>query len=308
MANSVNRDSLSRVIAMINGKGGVLKTSTVANVGGLLAGSGFSVLLVDLDPQGNLAEDLGYIDDDKNDEGAHLAQELTFPSGSVKPTNVRPNLDVLVGGPNLETASAALASKAHKDPAKSKLALAYLLSQIADNYDMILIDCPPGEETLQTAAVAAAKWALVPVKSDKSSRKGLRAVAERLDGVLDLNPGIDLLGVVLVDTGSGSHAIQREARTNIAELFGADESVTFTATIRHSEATAQAARERGLLVHELDEHVKRGPKWYEIRRGVARAEGLSPSSAASVADDYVALTNEVVARITAAESEQENQA
>ncbi|WP_091564618.1 ParA family protein [Arthrobacter sp. ok362] len=57
-----SRAALSRVIAVINGKGGVFKTSLVANVGGLLAEGGSRVLLVDLDPQGILAEDLGYAD------------------------------------------------------------------------------------------------------------------------------------------------------------------------------------------------------------------------------------------------------
>ena len=55
----LNRRALDRVIAVINGKGGVLKTTLTANIGGMLASSGYRVLLVDLDPQGNLAEDLG---------------------------------------------------------------------------------------------------------------------------------------------------------------------------------------------------------------------------------------------------------
>jgi cellulose biosynthesis protein BcsQ len=67
---------LSRVIAVINGKGGVFKTSLVANVGGLLAEGGSRVLLVDLDPQGNLAEDLGYAD--RGDGGRSLAASLCF--------------------------------------------------------------------------------------------------------------------------------------------------------------------------------------------------------------------------------------
>lgn len=74
----LDRAALSRVIACINGKGGVLKTTLVANIGGLLASSGYRVLLVDLDPQGNLAEDLGYTGDDRDDEGRALAQALMF--------------------------------------------------------------------------------------------------------------------------------------------------------------------------------------------------------------------------------------
>jgi hypothetical protein len=76
MKIDLDRGALSRVIAVINGKGGVFKTSLVANVGGLLAESASHVLLVDLDPQGNLAEDLGYAD--QSDGGRSLAASLCF--------------------------------------------------------------------------------------------------------------------------------------------------------------------------------------------------------------------------------------
>jgi len=304
MSQHVDRVALDRVIAVINGKGGVFKTTLTANIGGLLASSGFNVLLVDLDPQGNLAEDCGYTDTDKDDGGVSLATGLAFGQ-EVKPlSDVRLNLDVLAGGPALEQASAGLVAKSHKDADAARLALAKVLEPIAMNYDMILIDCPPGDETLQTAALAAARWALVPVKTDKSSRKGLLGVAARLESVLTVNPSLDLLGVVIVGTGTNSTAIQREAREHIAELFGADHDVAFAATVRHSEATAQATRERGLLVHELDERVRSGPKWYEVVRGEATAAALAPRTAGSVADDLQAITQELVSRITASEAQE----
>lgn len=170
------------------------------------------------------------------------------------------------------------------------------------NQTMFPVDCPPGDETLQAAAVAAARWALVPVKTDKSSRKGLGAVASRLDAVLSINPSLDLLGVVLTAVGSGASAVQREARERIAALFNSDHDVVFSATVRHSEATAQATREKGLLVHELDEEVRKGPKWYEIRRGDAKAQTQAPRSASSVADDLQAVAREIVSRMSAAEA------
>lgn len=140
------------------------------------------------------------------------------------------------------------------------------------------------------------------MKTDKSSRKGLGAVASRLDAVLSINPTLDLLGVVLTAVGSGASAVQREAREQIAALFNANHDVVFTATVRHSEATAQATRERGLLVHELDEQVRKGPKWYEIRRGDAKAQSQAPRSASSVADDLQAVAQEIVSRMSAAEA------
>jgi cellulose biosynthesis protein BcsQ len=297
----LDRTQLERTIAVINGKGGVQKTTVAANVGGLLAASGYRVLLVDMDPQGNLAEDLGYTGTSIDDSGQALAASLTFGGPLVPATNVRQNLDVLIGGHHLDAAAAALSSRASKDTRGARLGLAQLLSAIAGNYDLVLIDCPPGNEPLQAAAAAAARWALVPVKTDQSSRKGLLEVARRLDGVVDINPGLDLLGVVLVGVGTTAHKVQETARAKISEELGGSERILKT-TIRHSEATAQAARERGLLVHELDAEIRKGPTWWQIRRGEAGGAGSSgPKAAGSVADDLHALATEIVTRITATE-------
>lgn len=298
----IDREALSRCIAIINGKGGVGKTTLTSNVGGLLALSGYRVLLVDMDPQGNLAEDLGYSNAAYNDEGQELAKGLSF-GGVVTPiSNVRPNLDVLTGGWHLDQAAAALVAQSTKNSDGARLALAKLLAPIARNYDMILIDCPPGNETLQSAAVVVARYALVPVKTDASSRKGLVDVARRLGGVLDLNPDLDLLGVVLMGTGTGAVRIQEQARALIAQAIESDDAI-FKSTIRHSEATAQASREQGVLVHELDEQVRNGPKWWELRRA-GSDERLGPRSATSVADDLQAVAEEIVARVMEKEAVQ----
>lgn len=299
-----NDVALRRVIALINGKGGVFKTTLAANIGGLLAASDYKVLIVDLDPQGNLAEDLGYTGTHIDDEGRHLAQVLAFGEPLVPVRDVRPNLDVAVGGTNLSLATAALTSKASKDPIGAKLALATALEPLADEYDMILLDCPPGDETLQTAAAAAARWLLIPVKSDAASRKGMAAVMNRLNGVLDVNTELDLLGVVLTGIGTSAKTVQKQARLAIAEAFGGSTDVMFDKTVRHSEATAQASRERGVLVQELDDVVRNGPKWYEVLRGDAQAQNLAPRTSTSVADDLLGVTEELVRRITAAETEE----
>jgi chromosome partitioning protein len=297
----VDRTQLERTIAVINGKGGVQKTTVAANVGGLLAASGYRVLLVDMDPQGNLAEDLGYTGTTIDDSGHALAASLTFGGPLAPAPDVRPNLDVLIGGHHLDAAAAALSSRASKDTRGARLILAQLLAAIAGNYDLVLIDCPPGNEPLQAAAAAAARWALVPVKTDQSSRKGLLEVARRLDGVVDINPGLDLLGVVLVGVGTTAHKVQEMARNKISEELGGTERI-FNTTIRHSEATAQAARERGLLVHELDAEIRKGPTWWQIRRGDATAgSSAGPRTAGSVADDLHALATEIVGRITSSE-------
>lgn len=303
MKYDLDRGALSRVIAVINGKGGVFKTSLVANVGGLLAEGGSRVLLVDLDPQGNLAEDLGYAD--QGDGGRSLAASLCFGGEPDLLTGVRPNLDVIAGGPHLDDAAAFLGAKAQKDRDAAQLALAKLLAGVAGEYDLVLLDCPPGNEPLQAAAVAAARYALVPLKTDMSSRKGVAAVAARMDSVVGLNPSLDLLGVVLVGTGTNSKQVHKVTRDHLTADFGTDE-VLFPMSIRHAEATAQACRERGLLAHELERELSKGPKWWEVLRGEAKAGNAGPKSASSVAEDLHAVAMEVTRRIAVAESQEIN--
>jgi chromosome partitioning protein len=293
---------LDRVIAIVNGKGGVGKTTITANIGGMLAASGYRVLLVDMDPQGNLAEELGYTDAEANDDGMALAQTLVFGADAKPALGIRENLDVLMGGSHLDMAAAGLTLKAQKDPASAKAALAQGLEGLAENYDLIFIDCPPGQETLQQAALAAARWALIPVKTDASSRKGLRDVARRLDAVVTINPDLDLLGIVLFGVNRSAKRVSESARESIRQDLGSAAPI-FETSIRHAEAAAQESRERGLLAFELEEAVLAAPKWWEIRRGSGQEhDGPRSKSAVGVAEDFQALGEEVVARITESEA------
>jgi cellulose biosynthesis protein BcsQ len=91
--------SLRRVVCVANGKGGVFKTSLAAHVAGLTAAAGYFMLIVDLDPQGDLSDDLGYFDSDADDHGQGLAAALVTGQ-PIAPTlrAVRSNLDVVTGG------------------------------------------------------------------------------------------------------------------------------------------------------------------------------------------------------------------
>lgn len=127
-------------------------------------------------------------------------------------------------------------------------------------------------------------------------------MARRLDAVVDLHP----TWISSVSSGSvlvqGASRIRDEARSHIIKALGADD-VVFDSVVRHSEATAHAARERGLLAHELESEARKGPAWWQIRRGEAAATG-APRTASGVAEDYQNLAGEIVARITAAEQSQ----
>src|SRR4051812_11289724 len=139
--------AIHQVCSVVNGKGGALKTSLVANVGALCAAAQYRTLLVDLDPQGNLGLDLGYYD--RGDRGAGLLDAM---SPRRRPLNilreVRPNLDIVPGGPELRV-WAGYAMTMGPDEQRF-LGLRNAMATVAGEYDLILVDCPPGDEELQT--------------------------------------------------------------------------------------------------------------------------------------------------------------
>ena len=237
-----SRDLFKRVVAVINGKGGVGKTSTVANTGGMLAAAGWRVLLVDFDPQGNLGRDLGVRYTDRDDDGA--AMFAAAPSGRRSfrsPTST--GLDLVCGGGRIAEMSGALHRRRRSTPTEA--ALRDVLVQIAGNYHLILIDCPPGEEELQrTALQAAARHVVIPTKADSGSLDGLVRVAQLFgDAKAGPNPDIDLLGVLLFGIDAGSTRIAKSARDTVGRELG-DPDV-FEARIRHAEgAPVQLPRPR----------------------------------------------------------------
>ena len=125
-----------------------------------------SVLAVDLDRQGNLQKDLGYREDDRHDQGEMLFRALTDDDRHLEPvlTEVRPNLDVIPGGEQIEYADAGLARQGF-DPRL----LAAKLAPLASEYDCILIDCPPAGGIMTSLAMGAARGLVISEEFDHVS-------------------------------------------------------------------------------------------------------------------------------------------
>lgn len=296
--------ALSRCIAVVNGKGGVGKTSLTANLAGLYAAAGYRTLAVDLDPQGNLGDDLGYLGAGLGDDGTELVDALRNRRPFRPVCDVRPGLDAIIGGPLLDGLSADFHGRHSRVDAV--LAFAGSLAAIAADYDLILIDCPPGNDALQESALAAARWVVIPTKTDPSSRAGLQIVANRFVTIREqYNPDLMLLGVVLFGVNSAATRLIAEARKTLAgELGNAD--IIADATIRHVEAAAYDARSRGQLVHELERDVHKGPSRFELLRmdkATRTATRSLAASAGSLAADYQRLAEELIDRIVAHESD-----
>lgn len=293
------REPLIRTIAVINGKGGVLKTSITANLSGLLAAADYRVLAIDLDPQANLGEDLGYEGAGKGDDGMSLFQSISTGS-ALTSLAVRPNLDAVPGGELLHDLAAVIHSREQRQPDIADSALAISLSQVAQDYDVVFIDCPPGQRSLQRLALGAARWALVPTRSDASSIKGLRVVARQFAGARQHNPNLGLLGVVLTGVTGNATRIRGQARQAIEAHLGGSAPV-FESSIRYLEAAAVDARNRGQLVHELERDVNAAPRWFDRLRNGVKSETLA-ASAPGLASDYQRLAEELLERLNQVEA------
>src|SRR3954471_12854848 len=179
---------LSRCIAFVNGKGGVGKTSLVANLAGLYANGGYRVLVIDLDPQGNVGNDLGYIGTGRTDDGEALVNAVSNHQALVPMTEVRPNLDICCGGDQLDELSDALDK--HTDGG-GETELAAALAQVAENYDLVLIDCPPRNKPLQPPCIPASEWGVHPDKREGGSPPGhSKGSPPFMDVRETVNPGL----------------------------------------------------------------------------------------------------------------------
>jgi chromosome partitioning protein len=297
---TVDMAALDRVVALINDKGGVGKTSLVANVGGQAAAAGYRVLVVDLNRQANLADDLGYRDRDGVDDGGlGLLTSLMTATALRAVPGVRENLDVIPGGARLTDLTPLIVSRFAAGGRAAFLALAQALAPIAGDYDLILIDSPPENTTLADLALGAARWVVMPTRSDSGGLVGMKLVAERFQLAREINPNLKLMGVALFASGTGSTAIRAEVRQDVEEAFGGH-SPMFEASVRYSERTARDCRKRGLLAHELEVAAAQQPAWWQTLRDGNPASRLS-RAVSSVSADYQQMTAEVLQLLAGAE-------
>ncbi|RZT86871.1 cellulose biosynthesis protein BcsQ [Pseudonocardia sediminis] len=295
-------DALTRVIAVVNDKGGVGKTSVAANLAGQFAGAGYRCLLIDLNRQANLADDLGFRGSDVDDRGAGLLGSVIAGTPLTPAVDVRPGLDVVCGGARLEDLTPVMVSRLQHHGREAFRVLGDVLAPVAVDYELVFVDCPPESTILTDLALAAARWVLMPTRSDVGGLVGMTLVADRFALAREINARLRLLGVVLFGTGTRSTAVHGEVRSAVEKAFGGN-SPWFETTIRHAERSAQDARRLGKLAHELEIAAAAQPAWWEALRMDITAPRLSPT-AAGVAGDYRALGVEV---LTALQSAEENE-
>jgi chromosome partitioning protein len=218
----------AQVIVLANQKGGVAKTTTTLNLGVAFAEQGYRVLLIDLDPQGNLTMSQG-LNPDTIEQSMFDVLVHRMPMDQVI---VSREVDVAVSSIDLAGADMALSSQIGRERALEKA-----LAPIKDRYDYIFIDTPPSLGLLTINAFVAATGVIVPVQTEYLSLRGLVQLENTLAMVREnLNPRVEIVGIVptMYDRRL-THS--READEILRENFG---DLVYNTRIRKTVRFAEA--------------------------------------------------------------------
>ena len=195
---------MGRVIAIATQKGGVGKTTTAINLSASLASSGKKVLAIDMDPQGNMSSGLGV---DKNEVEKTIYELINGKCKNEESICKQPienlSVDVLPSSIDLSAAEIELIGVDNKE---------YILrdevEKIKDNYDFIIIDCPPALSMLTINAMTTSDSVIVPIQCEYYALEGLSQLMHTIELVQDrLNPKLEMEGVVFT---------MYDARTNLS--------------------------------------------------------------------------------------------
>jgi len=298
-------------VAIVQGKGGVGKTSLTSNLAALAAKAGLTVLAVDTDPQGNLARDLGL----DLDDGERLFDALRtgravpvirgarehFTDDGAHPCG---RLDVTPSGPAMFDLAALAAARASRGGASLTTNLRKALSGVAGGYDLIVVDTPPGEASIVEAVMGVASAVLIPTRADSASLDGLKVVAKRFSPARGTNPDLALAGVLLFAISVQGHKLGDRARAQVEAILEGSQAPVFTAQVRHSDTAAVDTREHGLVVHELEGAAAQIQRdlFLALRSKGPRPERLLCSDPSGLAEDYHNVAAELLGRLAEIEA------
>jgi len=247
---------MSKVISISNHKGGVGKTTSTINIGAGLNKLGKTVLLIDLDPQANLSQSLGLIDQERNIYGAIRGEY------KLEPIEVLKGLHIIPSTLDLSGAEIELSGEAGRE-----YILRELIEPLRRSYDYILIDSPPSLGLLTINAFTASDEVFIPLQAQYLALQGLSKLMEVVEKIKKrLNKGLTVGGVFITQYDNRK-VLNRDVVATIQAHF---KNEVFKTKIRDNVALAEAPAQ-GL----------------DIFRYQAKSYG---------AEDYLALCKEIIKR------------
>ena len=250
------------IIAVVNQKGGVAKTTTTIHVGVALAHMGKKVLLVDLDSQGHLAEGFGIVADKIEREMSDVFEGSKSITDIIMP-NIRPNLDLAPSNVRLADMELTLVNMRFRE---SKLKRA--LEPVSSRYDDILLDCPPNLGLFTVNALIAANKVLIPMATHFWSMLGVSRLLTSIQAVKqEANPTLEVLGIIPTRFTRTVHAREVIDRTKaeVGQEYHIFEHPIHE-SVRFAEATGQ-----GTTVFDIAPEIEGARAYQAIAKEIIHA-------------------------------------
>ena len=250
------------IIAVANQKGGVGKTTTVVNLGVALAKMEKRTLVVDMDPQGALSVGLG-IDGDGLEETLYTAMmEATVPTQRIIQP-IKTHLDLIPANIELASAEMELIAEIRRERILSRI-----LGSVQEEYDYILIDCPPSLGLLTINALCACQQVLIPMQCEYFAMRGIRLLLNAIEWVKSRANRDLTLGGILVTMYSTGTIHSREVLDEIRAVFG---DKVFEQVIYKSIRFAEASVASQAIVEYASKH-KGAQAYQELARTIVKQE------------------------------------
>jgi len=249
---------MAYVISVVNQKGGVGKTTTTVNLGAYIAENRKRVLIIDLDPQGNSTSGFGVDKSQIENSVYDLLVNETPIKDVIQSTNVK-RVDLCPTNINLAGAEVELVSAMSRETILQRA-----LGTVLDQYDYVLIDCPPSLGLLTINSLTASNGILVPIQGEYYALEGLTQLVDTVNLVKKrLNPGIGILGVVIT-MFDGRTQLTRQVVEEVQKYFG---DKVFKTLIPRNVRLAEAPS-HGMTISEYDAKSKGGKAYCALAKEV----------------------------------------